>query len=133
MRSLWELPATFLLERKSLLVCLNSIIKNLINTISQRTKAAVTGLLSCDNALTQCETFNQERPQAHTQGWAGLGKRPGPCRWETPAERSSCSHPALLMATLFYLGVRCYIRKAGPLQSPDHSELPLKQQHQVLN
>lgn len=35
MRSLWELPATFLLERRSLLVCLGSFIKNLINNISQ--------------------------------------------------------------------------------------------------
>lgn len=35
MRSLWELPATFLLERRSLLVCLSSFIKNLINNISK--------------------------------------------------------------------------------------------------
>lgn len=36
MRSLWELPATFLLERRSLLVCLSSFIKNLINNISKK-------------------------------------------------------------------------------------------------
>lgn len=36
MRSLWELPATFLLERRSLLVCLGSFIKNLINNISKK-------------------------------------------------------------------------------------------------